>query len=48
MNNKLKMKCKICGIFLCEKHQFAKKVEYYYIDIDHKKETQYFQVLQEL
>ena len=29
MNNKLKTKCKICGVFLTKKHQFGKKIEYY-------------------
>ena len=29
MNNKLKTKWKVCGVFLTKKHQFAKKVEYY-------------------
>ena len=32
MKNKLKTKCKVCDIFQCRKHQFAKKVEYYCID----------------
>lgn len=31
LNNKLKIKCKVCGIFLRKKHQFDKKAEYYCI-----------------